>query len=77
MNKILIVDDENLSRKKIRRFLEDRKQNFTISEARSIHKETNWNALVCQNHDKACDCLSVGGQLNVVQLTTFRYSEIV
>ncbi len=34
MNKVLIVDDENLSRKKIRRFLEDRgAQSFQISEA--------------------------------------------
>ncbi len=33
MNKVLIVDDENLSRKKIRRFLEERGPQFQISEA--------------------------------------------
>jgi two-component system, LytTR family, response regulator len=33
MNKVLIVDDENLSRKKIRRFLEVRGPQFQISEA--------------------------------------------
>ncbi len=33
MNKVLIVDDENLSRKKIRRFLEDRGEGFNILEA--------------------------------------------
>jgi two-component system, LytTR family, response regulator len=33
MNKVLIVDDENLSRKKIRRFLEDRPETFTVIEA--------------------------------------------
>lgn len=33
MNKVLIVDDENLSRKKIRRFLEDRGDGFSIFEA--------------------------------------------
>jgi DNA-binding LytR/AlgR family response regulator len=33
MNKVLIVDDENLSRKKIRRFLEDRPETFTVFEA--------------------------------------------
>jgi len=33
MNKVLIVDDENLSRKKIRRFLEDRGEGFNIMEA--------------------------------------------
>lgn len=31
--KVLIVDDENLSRKKIRRFLEDRNEGFEILEA--------------------------------------------
>lgn len=33
MNKVLIVDDENLSRKKIRRFLEERNEQFAIFEA--------------------------------------------
>jgi len=33
MNKVLIVDDENLSRKKIRRFLEERGEGFNIMEA--------------------------------------------
>ncbi len=33
MNKVLIVDDENLSRMKIRRFLEDRGEQFQIFEA--------------------------------------------
>lgn len=33
MNKVLIVDDENLSRKKIRRFLEEKGAQFQISEA--------------------------------------------
>lgn len=33
MNKILIVDDESLSRKKIARFLNDRPETFTILEA--------------------------------------------
>lgn len=33
MNKVLIVDDENLSRKKIRRFLEERGPQFQITEA--------------------------------------------
>lgn len=33
MTKILIVDDEQLSRAKIKRFLEDRSENFTLFEA--------------------------------------------
>lgn len=33
MNKVLIVDDENLSRKKIERFLQDRPEEFEILEA--------------------------------------------
>lgn len=33
MNKVLIVDDEQLSRKKIRRFLEERPEGFSVIEA--------------------------------------------